>query len=443
MILSILDQLAATTKRTEKEAILAKHKRNSLLMQVIAMSYNPFANYYIKPSYNDMISNKFENHLSAISLLEALDLISTRILDEGLRGNAAKEFVREVYWACSQDDAEVILRVLNKDIRVGCSESTFNKIWKGLVPTFTLMACESLNEKTEKLVKKGWYAQMKHDGARVAIVYDGTNVTFYSRNGKDYNMQNQNLIDYAMSIGRLYGPYVIDGEMLQINTDGSVKDRKTSNGVATKMIRGTCSQAEYNNCIINAWDMIPLAVFKGNAKSNQYKERLELLHEALGDNDYIRPEKLQVINSVEEGRAIAKQYMQQGFEGAILKDPKGLWQPKRAKTQLKVKAIQDADLRVYDIVEGTGKYAGMLGAVRCKNDEGNVLVDVGSGFKDAERKFFWENPKEIIDKVVAVEYNELIQSRDSDTHSLFLPIFIEVRDDKDETDTLQKLKESK
>jgi len=40
-------------------------------------------------------------------------------------------------------------------------------------------------------------------------------------------------------------------------------------------------------------------------------------------------------------------------------------------------------------------------------------------------------------KIVAVKYNEVIKDKHSGYHSLFLPIFLEVREDKEEADTFK------
>ena len=59
---------------------------------------------------------------------------------------------------------------------------------------------------------------------------------------------------------------------------------------------------------------------------------------------------------------------------------------------------------------------------------GKIKVSVGSGMTDKDR----ELPIDYyIGKVIELQYNELIQSKSKDTYSLFLPIFIEVREKKD------------
>ena len=127
--------------------------------------------------------------------------------------------------------------------------------------------------------------------------------------------------------------------------------------------------------------------------------------------------------------------MAQGEEGIILKDLSGIWQNRRSKTQIKFKGELECDLKIVGVEEGTGKYAGMLGAIICESADGVVKVRVGSGFNDEQRKTY---TADLVDKIVAVKYNMRIKNKLGE-ESLFLPIFIEVRDDKDEADDSDKI----
>lgn len=86
---------------------------------------------------------------------------------------------------------------------------------------------------------------------------------------------------------------------------------------------------------------------------------------------------------------------------------------------------------------GTGKYSGMIGSLLCESKCGKVKFSVGSGLKDHERAL---DPKEFINRVIEVSYNQLIKSRGKDTLSLFLPIYKAVRYDKLFANTLEELK---
>jgi ATP-dependent DNA ligase len=98
-----------------------------------------------------------------------------------------------------------------------------------------------------------------------------------------------------------------------------------------------------------------------------------------------------------------------------------------------MKVELEADLLVTGWNFGTGKIAGLMGSVTCITADGGVEVGVGSGFNDEDRKML---PEDIVGKIITVKYNEVIQDKNKNTKSLFLPIFVELRLDKTQADII-------
>jgi hypothetical protein len=72
-----------------------------------------------------------------------------------------------------------------------------------------------------------------------------------------------------------------------------------------------------------------------------------------------------------------------------------------------------------------------------RSEDWIVKVNVGSGFNDAQRKQYWK--ENLVDKIVAVKYNARIKNKQGE-ESLFLPVFVEIRDDKDVADSSKIIK---
>lgn len=82
----------------------------------------------------------------------------------------------------------------------------------------------------------------------------------------------------------------------------------------------------------------------------------------------------------------------------------------------------------------------MLGAIKCQSEDGLLLVDVGTGLTEENRRYFWDNQDKYLDKILTVKYNEKIKDKNKDTWSLFLPVFIEWRDlEKTIADKLEEI----
>ncbi|BBI61605.1 hypothetical protein HSBAA_29110 [Vreelandella sulfidaeris] len=99
-------------------------------------------------------------------------------------------------------------------------------------------------------------------------------------------------------------------------------------------------------------------------------------------------------------------YQEEGFEGAVLKNPKASYSFRRSYNWMKMKSEESADLKIVGYEEGTGKYEGQMGALIV--DFNGVEVNVGSGLTDALRRSMWEDKEtSLIGRLVEVEYMEV------------------------------------
>jgi DNA ligase-1 len=73
-----------------------------------------------------------------------------------------------------------------------------------------------------------------------------------------------------------------------------------------------------------------------------------------------------------------------GGEGLMLHRANAPWRPGRGDALLKLKPVHDADAVVIAHVDGRGRHAGRLGALRVRRADGSEFV-IGTGFSDAQR----------------------------------------------------------
>jgi ATP-dependent DNA ligase len=395
------------------------------LRRVFFLAYDPFTQFYIRkiPEYE---RNETSHAASLEGLLPGLQALSSR----RATGNAGIYHLQTMLQALNVNDAEVLERIIGKDLKCGASGSTANKVWPGLIAEFPCMLCTPSDEKILSKFKFPAFAQLKMDGMRFnAIVKDGK-CEFRSRNGKEINLLG-NLEQEFVKLADGQN-LVFDGELLVV-VEGNIQDRQTGNGILNKAVKGTISAKEAESVQATVWDCIPYHHFVEGKGSTQYLTRFAILESASLPHK-IRLVESSVVASLDEAEAIFERYLAQGQEGIILKDMSGIWEDKRVKTQVKFKAELDCDLRVVGIQPGTGKYEGMVGALLCESSDGVIQVDVGSGLSDDDRR-----RDDYIGKIVAVTYNARIKNKQG-KQSLFLPRLIEVRLDKDEADSSEKIK---
>ena len=424
-IITLLDTLAADNSRNFKIDFLKSHANNEVLKEVVRLALDPFTQFYIRkiPKYEcnatQPASLKF-----AIGDLKAF---STR----EVTGNAAIERLSYLLSAVDEDDAKVLERIIQKDLKCGVAASTANAVWTGLVSEYPCMLCSQYDEKVVAKIKWPAMVQLKMDGMRFnAIVKDGK-CEFRSRNGKEINLLG-NLEQEFIALAR-GSNLVFDGELV-VSDKGVLLDRQTGNGILNKAVKGTISDLEADKVHATLWDVIPYDHFTAGKGTTQYGVRFAML-QSLGASKKIHLVENTVVVSIAEANIIFERYLSEGQEGIILKDLSGVWEDKRTKSQIKMKGELECDLKIVGIQEGTGKYVGKIGALICESADGVIKVDVGSGFKDDQRDL----DDSLIGKVIAVKYNARIKNKQGE-ESLFLPIFLEVREDKTEADNSDKIK---
>ena len=117
-------------------------------------------------------------------------------------------------------------------------------------------------------------------------------------------------------------------------------------------------------------------------------------------------------------------FTSEGFEGAMVKDTAAPYAHGiRSRAWLKVKDADTTDAEIVDVVEGTGKCAGMAGhiVVRC----GRRLVSVGTGMDNATRSALLADRSQLIGQTAEVDFQ-----MKTPQGSLRHPVFVRVRGDK-------------
>lgn len=329
-------------------------------------------------------------------------------------------------------------RILIKDLRCGVSEPTVNKVAKKLkldkysVPVFECMLAHDGANHEKKIVGKK-ILQKKLDGVRCLTVVDSESrtVVMYTRNGKV--LENfKHVTDYIESQMDNWGrSYVIDGEIMSNSFQDLMKQVHRKDNVAA------------GDAVLNIFDIIPLAEFKEGQSSMGQRRRLNFLKSNFGNIiadsgcmeivDWIEVDLETMVGKI-EFQDFNKKMIDEGYEGIMIKDVDAPYECKRSASWLKQKPFIEVSLTVTAVEEGTGKNEGRLGALVCEGiDDGKrIVVNVGSGFTDDQRKEFWASyqtdPTSMVGQVVEVRADAATRSQDSeDEWSLRFPRFLRFR----------------
>jgi DNA ligase-1 len=427
--------LEASDSRLHKERVIEKALMAAKLGSANAQcflfncyqAYNPYYTFHVKQVPESSGIEQAENPWPVFwGLLEGLRTRS-------FSGHRARDAILETMKRFdSLEWNNLCRRVITKDLRCGISEKTLNKVlgkteWK--IPVFSCQLAQDSTDQPKKLkgIKR---LECKLDGVRVLAVVQGTDVTLYSRNGKEF--ANFPQIAQAIEDNRnaLFtiphgGRFVLDGEIVGESFQKLMKQAHRKSDAVT------------DGMVYHVFDIIPLDSFiEGHYNAQQHKriEMLERVRALLPDNGPI-----QVMNGLEvdldtaEGHDIMQRYaeaaVEGGFEGIMIKSMDAPYLCKRTDSWMKWKPTITVDLNIVGFEEGTGRNLGRLGAIICEGDDNgrHIRVNVGSGLSDSDRDEYWSSRDLLLGHLVEVQADAVTQNQDG-SYSLRFPRFLRFRD---------------
>lgn len=435
-VFALIEQVAATSSKNEKEALLKANASDELLKRVLNYAYNPFKTYGVRkmPSFTeDAEQDGFD---------EQTWIILDALIDRSLSGNAALEAISGHMRHLDEHSRELFKRIILKDMRAGFSESTCNKVWKGLIPDFPYMRCTL--PKDAKLDEFDWklgvISQEKADGMFANLDHEeGGVVRITSRQGSPFPIEAFESLENEVK-ARLVEGMQYHGELL-VKRDGQILPREIGNGILNSVLSGG-SFAPNERPVYMIWDAIPLeaVVTKGKFET-PYIKRLtgiqRMLKTSLGE--YLSLIETRIYHSLKDAYEHYRDLLKKGKEGTIIKNPHAIWRDGTSKEQVKLKLEFECELEVVGFEAGNGKNAETFGALMCQSACGQLKVNV-SGFTDAKRREIHDNREDWTGAIVTVRANSIMRpSESNDLHSMFLPRFVERRLDKSVADDLARI----
>lgn len=444
-IYEILDELNQDNGSNYKMDVLRKYADSDLLKRVLKMTYDKAAFTYgvtMKNAIYDVHGVVGES----VTLETGLNHLEANFATRNITGHSALELLGELHSKMSQEDAFVFAKVVDRDLRINMGRSNINKVFEGLIVKPVYMRCGIYTEKTAKKFNPvGAFVQLKADGSYREFLVDGGQVTCVSRQGEEYDYPEINEI--LCSTG-LDGPHAFFGE-LTVYRDGALLPRSEGNGILRKT-------AIPEDCVVifDCWDVVALDEYKGAIKKvhgkTPYHLRWDIVRNLFPDHhadplkNHVRAIECVEVSSIQEALAYTAEVMNRGLEGTIIKERDAIFRDGTNPSQLKLKLEIDVDVRVTGFKEGTPGTVRekTFGAMIFETDDGKIKGRT-SGFSNSQLKDFNGRREELIGKVMTVTCNDITQGRDNDYHALSHPRFVEFRDDKAETDTLERALEAK
>lgn len=125
--------------------------------------------------------------------------------------------------------------------------------------------------------------------------------------------------------------------------------------------------------------------------NKQFTSRYESLQ---AETELIKVVPTEVVRSRIALQELHSKYIAAGYEGTMVRSGTAPYLEGRTRALQKIKKKLDYEVQVIGIIEGTGKFTGMVGALVVEDPVKGVQFKVGSGsgFTDKSRKELWDNP---------------------------------------------------
>lgn len=353
----------------------------------------------------------------------------------------------------SEEDREVVRRILRKDLRCGVGAKMVNSVHPGtcfVVPYQRYSGFDELDN--VDFEKDEVYGQLKLNGM-FAYMFDPVRreKQFLSRNGSSFSLGDTALRSEADrkfiseledSVGE---SCVLMGELLVLSEDGETYlSRQEGNGILNKFISGEGDPNMYEKIRYVIWGFVTESEFLAGKSDVPYKEMWNyLLHIAFLGSRIILTNNT-ILRSRAEAIDFYKTQRSRKEEGAMVKVANKLkWKSESSgsKFGIKLKPEAVAEFEIVDAYYGDPKrkYAAFLGGLIVKSSDGKIVTKVGGGFSHDQRMLGVDWWRQHIGKIVSISYIEIVTDKtDRTTYCLGNSNFVETRfNEKDEADTYE------
>jgi len=458
MIKQIIDEIAAEGSTKLKMVILAKYKDNELLKRALYLASSPRIKFYIKqiPEYTpESITPLFELEQA----LELLNDFSSRVVT----GGAASSRLAYILAAVSVRDAEIIKKIIGKDLKMNMG-GNINKVIPDLIEETPYQGAKSYSLKLAKAFfekGKSCYGDVKMDGRyNNAIICDGE-VECVSRQGESVILDDAKFIKELALFPNcvLNGELTIQGEPNRMKANGIVtsliditkkRDSRTTQETEKKIKNfeeenGCTFQEMLDRVEYTIWDTISIEEYQIAKSDIPYEQRWNNLLNILKENNY------QMVNAVckkelfsfDEAMMFFQECLNNGLEGIILKSKDGKWKDGKPNYQVKLKLEMDVDLEIVGFNYGTKgtKNEKVISSLICKSLDGILTTEPG-GMDEKTMLEVTNSQKQLLGKIVHVKCCGITQANGK--YSLLHPRVGDqkFRDDKTIADTFQQIKDN-
>lgn len=446
-------------KGKEKIDILKRNKDNEILKEILFYTYNPYLVFHIaeKRLNKFLCSGHSTNELHLFDWYEYKSILDKILKKDGV-SDLACETLAGFILQYDRVNQNILTNIIYKDLRIGLSSKSINKVWVDLIPEYKIQLAEPCDDdeylKFEKIM-----ISRKFNGLRCCFFKYENKIFGISRGGllfEFYSEIKKQLLQISMM-----NDYVLDGEIITLKN--GIEDFNKTISISRRKEK---SNKDDDNCFV-IFDVIDKNKYfetnklileriigkfnfeKSKVKNGTMYQNYKMIynyfqiesdkilktfyHKTKYKNIFLAHQVICQSNiDCNQVNLLFQHSIKQKWEGLMIKDGGKEYQFKRNKNILKMKDFNDDEFEIINFIEGCGKYKNNLGSIIIKLKSGES-VGVGSGFKDCERKIIWDRKDYIMEKKLSLHlsYKQITKDKNGN-NSLQFPIFLNFRLNKED-----------
>ena len=405
---SVLETIKNTRGTKDKMQLLREHD-TPVLRKALKYAMDGFINFHVvkipkvKERNNEVLSVE-ESWLEFFKIAEMC-------INRKITGNAAIESVYKCFCKVDEKEEKWMRNLLKKRFSIGLATKSVNKVFPSLIETFEVQLAEKMTDKIMEKLPDRIRIEPKLDGVRCLAVVSNNSCEIFARSGKKIaNFDNTIGAELSALPSGVYDGEIMDKDFVALMRQMYRKD-----------------DADVSQSYLALFDFIPTCEWTEKTGIMPLRDRRTNLEKCFENKSF---KYLKLVDQITINKSsmlidkMHKKFVDEGYEGAMIKNPDSVYGFGRSDAVIKVKSFCDSDLTVIGFKQGTGRHAGKLGSILVQYN--GVEVNVGSGFDDEMRENVWKNKSKYLGMTAEVRYQEVTQDG-----SLRFPTFVCWRTDKE------------
>lgn len=417
-VYNIFEEIRQCGSTNNKKTIIAKYKDNKLFIECLEFLLN---NYKV----TGISKKKMDKDVKLYSIppINSLSELLTYVTKNNTGRDEDICIIKSWIIQQEEDMVDFFKSLFTKSYKLGASKKIANSVMgDDFLDDFKVMKSTNYEECCDYFnslaVKHGYAIYLKENGIRGEVIVNKGGVKIRSRQG----LYVDGLIDLE-EVFKNAKEGLYEGEIVAIG------EFKNSNERCQKTRSIYSSNGIKHGLKIRLFDYVSIEDMNRNKNNIPTSERKKFIKEFAKE---LNSEFVDYLEPLYEGKDITmidkflKSVTKSGEEGISCNIINAPYEFKRSKNAVKVKEFKTIDLKVVGIYEGDSKNVGKMGGMTVEYK--NNVVDVGSGWTDYERQFYWDNKDDYIGRILEIKYKDETIDSKTDLPSLQFPIRVCIRE---------------